>query len=116
MPTPKKITAKQAKQWVGKFVSIRMLNGSAVHGRLVAVRGNRLMLRTENKGAQTKALLPLVLYDIAALGAYGAYGPYSYGAAPYGFGGGYGPYGFGGYGPQGYGGYGPYGFGGAPFF
>lgn len=93
MPTPK----LKAKEWVGKRVSIRKRDGSAVHGKLVAVRGNQLMIQPEGKSVKTKALLPLLLYDVAALGAYGAYAPYGYGGygyggiAPYGYGYGY-PY------------------------
>lgn len=75
-------------------------------GKLIRISGNRLILqRISGKKVQTKALIPLVLFDLLAIGTapYGYGGGYGYGGAPYGGGYGYGhgpvPGPYGGYGP-----------------
>lgn len=86
---------------LGKRVVAVRKDGSRVEGKLVKIRGNRLVLKRvgDKNKAHTNAVIPLVLYDLLAIGT----GPYGYG----GYGGyGYNPYGYGGYG------YGPYGYGG----
>lgn len=104
------VTKKQVMKLVGKNIVAVKKDGSKVMGKLLRVSGNRLILqRVSGKKVQTKALIPLVLFDLLAVGT----APYAYG--PYGYGGG-GPYG--GYGPggPGYGGYGPGpGYGGVPY-
>lgn len=80
-------------------------------GKLLRISGNRLILqRVSGKKVQTKALIPLVLFDLLAIGTApyaGGYGP-GYGGSPYGGN----PYG--GYGYNKYGGYAPGPYGGAP--
>ncbi|CAH1217870.1 hypothetical protein PAECIP111892_04502 [Paenibacillus auburnensis] len=103
------VTKKQVMKLVGKNIVAVKKDGSKVMGKLLRVSGNRLILqRVSGKKVQTKALIPLVLFDLLAVGT----APYAY--SPYGYGGG-GPYG--GYGPgPGYGGYGPGpGYGGVPY-
>ncbi|HZG74257.1 MAG TPA: hypothetical protein VEZ72_00240 [Paenibacillus sp.] len=97
--------ASKAKTLVGHPVAVKMKDGATVAGTLVRMSGDRLYVRTQAVGdakrttashsVRTKALLPLLLYDVAALGAgpyggYGAYGPYGPYGGPYGP---YGPYG-----------------------
>ncbi len=114
--------ASKAKTLVGRPVAVKMKNGATVSGTLVRLSGDRLYVlpqaaggakrTTASRSVRTKALLPLLLYDVAALGA-GPYGGFGGFGVPYG--GGYGGYGgFGGYGP--YGPYGPYGGGGGFWF
>ncbi|MFF2908842.1 hypothetical protein [Paenibacillus sp. NPDC057934] len=101
------VTKKQVMKLVGKHIVAVKKDGTKVSGKLVRISGNRLILqRSSGKKVQTKALIPLVLFDLLAVGT----APYAYG----GYGGA--PYGGGGYGYGGYGGYGPgYGQGGAPY-
>ncbi|ULO06357.1 hypothetical protein H1230_25605 [Paenibacillus sp. 19GGS1-52] len=107
------VTKKQVMKLVGKNIVAIKKDGTRVTGKLLRISGNRLILqRTNGKRVQTKAIIPLVLFDLLAVGtapyAYG--GGYGYGGVPYGGGYGYGgvPYG----GGHGYGGapYPPYGF------
>ncbi|WP_238655058.1 hypothetical protein [Paenibacillus piscarius] len=98
------VTKKQVTKLIGKHIVAVKKDGSKVTGKLVRIAGNRLILqRISGKKVQTKALIPLVLFDLLAIGtapyAYG--GGYGYGGVPYGGGYGYG------YGPGPYGGYGP---------
>ncbi|MNC28492.1 hypothetical protein D3C75_766970 [compost metagenome] len=99
------VTKKQVMKLVGKNILAVKKDGTKVSGKLLRVSGNRLVLqRISGKKVQTKALIPLVLFDLLAVGT----APYAYGGG-YGYGGVPGPYG--GYGPGPvpgpYGGYGP---------
>lgn len=96
------VTKKEAEKWVGKNIVAYKKDGSVVTGKLVKISGNRLMVTpASRKKVHTKAIIPLVLFDLLAIGAspyaYGGYGGYGggYGYPPYGYGGGYGypPYG-----------------------
>lgn len=101
----KSVTRKEAEKWVGKSITAVKKDGTIVTGKLVKISGNRLIVRQPGKKVKTKALIPLVLFDLLAIGS-GPYG-YGYGGYPYGYGYGYGNYG----GYSGYGGYGyPYGY------
>ncbi|MDR0267377.1 hypothetical protein [Paenibacillus sp.] len=108
------VTRKQAQKLIGQHIVAVKKDGNLVTGKLVRISGNRLILqRTKGKNVQTKAIIPLVLFDLLAIGTapfaggfYGGFGPGPYGGAP-----GYGPgpyggapgYGPGPYGVQGYG-------------
>ncbi|MCJ8013304.1 hypothetical protein MUG84_16355 [Paenibacillus sp. KQZ6P-2] len=109
------VTRKQAQKLIGQHIVAVKKDGSLVTGKLVRISGNRLILqRTKGKNVQTKAIIPLVLFDLLAIGT----APF---AGGFGSGFGYGPgLGFGapgigiapgiGYGP----GPVPYGYGGFP--
>ncbi|MFC9707475.1 hypothetical protein JNUCC31_24075 [Paenibacillus sp. JNUCC31] len=114
------VTRDEAIKLIGKNIVAIKKDGTRVTGRLLKVSGNKLVLkRAVGKKVRTKAILPLVLFDLLAVATL----PYAYGPGPgFGPGGpGYGPgYGPGpkpgpGYGPGfggGFGpgpGYGPYG-------
>ncbi|MNJ40211.1 hypothetical protein D3C77_351010 [compost metagenome] len=95
------VTKKEAEKWLGKSITAVKKDGTIVTGKLVKISGNRLFVRQPGKKVKTKAIVPLVLFDLLAIGT-GPFG-YGYGGYPYGYG-----YGYGGYG--GYGGFGyPYG-------
>ncbi|SDF84681.1 hypothetical protein SAMN04488542_11870 [Fontibacillus panacisegetis] len=96
----KTVTKREAQKWLGKSITAYKKDGSIVTGKLVKISGNRLIVRqSSGKKVKTKAIIPLVLFDLLAIGT----APYGYG-----YGGGYGGgYGYGGY-PYGYG-YPPYG-------
>lgn len=107
------VNKKQVMKLVGKNIVAVKKDGTKVMGKLVRISGNRLILQpVSGKKVQTKALIPLVLFDLLAVGtAPYAGGGYGYPGAPYG-GSPYGGYGYGPYGPGGYGGapYPPIGF------
>ncbi|WP_199615664.1 hypothetical protein [Paenibacillus alkalitolerans] len=85
------VTKQQVKSLVGKHVIARKKDGTLVSGKLVKIQGNQLLLRSgKGKTVKTKALLPLVLFDLAAIGA----SPYVYGPYAYSYGGGYPWYGY----------------------
>lgn len=99
-----RVTKKQVIKLVGKNIIAVKKDGTSVSGRLVHVSGNRLIVEPrKGKKVQTKALIPLVLFDLLAIGTapyvYGYPGYPAYPAKPYGagYGHGYGP----GYGPVG---------------
>jgi|CeladaMinimDraft_18_1061708.scaffolds.fasta_scaffold00093_6 hypothetical protein len=88
------VTRAQAKKLVGKKIYALKKDGSVVSGKLVGIRGNRLVLEQPRGKAQVKGLLPLVLFDLLAIGE----SPYGFGGPFYGgfggpFGGGFGPFG-----------------------
>lgn len=96
------VTKGQAKGLIGKHIYVKHKNGSVFSGKLLEVKGDELVFHEENRNkVKTKGIIPLVLFDLLAIGTL----PYAYGGYPYG--GGYG-YGYGGsYGGY-YGGYGFY--------
>lgn len=77
------VTRTQAKQLVGKQIVAMKKDGSRVTGKLLRISGNKLILqRNKGKKVHTKAIIPLVLFDLLAIGT----APYVYGGYP---GGGY---------------------------
>jgi hypothetical protein len=93
---------------VGKNIVALKKDGTRVTGKLVRISGNTLIVAPQKgKKVQVKAIIPLVLFDLLAIGT----APFAYGGFGYdgfGYGGGFGGYG------GGFGGYG--GFGGPGFF
>ncbi|MGP0586362.1 hypothetical protein [Paenibacillus timonensis] len=90
------VTRKEAEKWLGKQVAAYKKDGTVVTGKLVKISGNRLIVRqAPGKKVRTKAIIPLVLFDLLAIGtAPYAFGGVPYGGVPYGgvpYGGGY-PY------------------------
>lgn len=100
-----RVSKELARKLIGKTVYAVRKDGSVASGKLVKIQQNKLYLRPtgsdKGKVVRTKAILPLVLFDLLAIGTL----PYAYGTFGGGFGGGYG----GGYGnkccPQPCGGY-----------
>jgi hypothetical protein len=91
------VTKREASKLIGKHVYAVRKDGSMVTGKLVRIQGTKLHIQPSSKGKKvsTKAILPLVLFDLLAIGT----GPFGYG-----YGGGF-------YGGPGYGAYGnPYGY------
>jgi hypothetical protein len=86
------VSKAQVRKLIGKPIYAVKKDGAKVSGILRGIRGNELILELpKNKKVKTKAIIPLVLFDLLAVGTYsGGYGGYS----PYGYGG----YGYGGYG------------------
>jgi hypothetical protein len=85
------IRKEEVRKLIGQEVYALKKDGSQVSGKLVRIKGNTLFLSSKKaKGVQTKAIIPLVLFDLLAIGT-----------APFAFGG-YGSGGYGGYGYPGY--------------
>lgn len=93
-----KMQRAKLKSLIGKHVVIQHKNGQTISGKLVSVKGNRVNVRPvqANGKAYTKAILPLVLFDLLAIGTapYAGYGYPGYGYPGYGYPG----YGYPGYG------------------
>ncbi|MBB6633644.1 50S ribosomal protein L33 [Cohnella thailandensis] len=71
------VTREQAAKLVGKTIYAKRKDGSVVSGKLVRLSGNELILEVPTgKKARTKAIIPLVLFDLLAIGT-----------TPFGFGG-----------------------------
>ncbi|MGO4109240.1 hypothetical protein [Paenibacillus sp. YAF4_2] len=119
-----KVSKEQARKLVGKKIYAVRKDGSVVTGKLVELRQNKLVLaplkKDKGKVVKTKAILPLVLFELLAIGLWsgggggcgcGGFGCGGCGGGGYGggFGGGYGS--GGGYG-GGFGG----GYGGGNFY
>jgi hypothetical protein len=86
-----RVTRAQAQKLVGRKVYAMRKDGSIVSGKLVRISGDTLILaQPKGKTVRTKAIIPLVLFDLLAIGTT----PFGFG----GFGGGFGGFG-GGFGP-----------------
>ncbi|WP_274652934.1 hypothetical protein [Paenibacillus humicola] len=79
------VSREKAGKLCGKRIYAVKKDGTVVTGKLVRIQGNRLVIEQEKgKRVKTKALLPLVLFDLLAIGTapyygggyYGGYGPY----------------------------------------
>jgi hypothetical protein len=105
------VSKDEAKKWIGQNIDAVKKDGSVVTGKLIGIKGSKLIFAAEKgKVVQTKAIIPLVLFDLLAIGTAGTFGGFGGGFG--GFGGGFGEFGngFGG-------GFGTPGFGfGQPFF
>ncbi|MDF2959845.1 MAG: hypothetical protein K0S39_1580 [Paenibacillus sp.] len=92
----KSVRKQDVRKLLGKTVYAIKKDGSKVSGKLVRICGNQLIIAPKKgKQVRTSALIPLVLFDLLAIGT----SPYGYGGYGYGYGGyPYGGYGYGGYG------------------
>ncbi|MEK0317391.1 hypothetical protein [Cohnella sp. 56] len=84
-----RVTKSQAQKLVGHHIYAVRKDRSVVYGKLVAIKGDSLILeRRKGKQVQTKAIIPLVLFDLLAIGT----APYAFGGWG-GWGGGFGGWG-----------------------
>jgi hypothetical protein len=84
------VPKEEAQKLIGQHIYAVKKDGSVVTGKLIRIKGTELIFASEKGKVQTKAIIPLVLFDLLAIGTTG-------------FDGGYGGYGYG-YGYPGYGG------------
>jgi len=77
------VALSDARKLVGKHIYALDKRGRVVSGKLVSIKGHSLYVRPANaKGqARTKAIIPLVLFDLLAIGT----SPFSFGFSPFGF-------------------------------
>ena len=84
------VTQNRAKALVGKEIYAVKKDGTVVTGKLVQIKGRRLIIKPRHSKVTTKAFIPLVLYDLLAIGTYGGYGGFGgfggYGGYPYTYG------------------------------
>ncbi|MBM7568855.1 50S ribosomal protein L33 [Paenibacillus sacheonensis] len=84
------ISKKELAKYTGKKIYAVKKDGTVVTGTLAQISGNRVVLVQEKgKTVKTKALLPLVLFDLLAIGLFTGFDGFGYG--------GYDGYGYGGY-------------------
>ncbi|WP_256760771.1 hypothetical protein [Cohnella sp. WQ 127256] len=84
-----RVTSSQVRKLVGKQIYAVRKDGSVVSGKLVRIQGNQLVVeQPKGKKVQTKAFIPLVLFDLLAVDTepfgFGGFGGFD------GFGGGFG--------------------------
>jgi hypothetical protein len=92
------IGKEEAKKWIGQNIDAVKKDGSVFTGKLIGIKGSKLIFAAEKgKAVQTKAIIPLVLFDLLAIGTAGSFGGFGggFGGFPGGFGGGFGAPGFG---------------------
>ena len=80
------VTKAQVRRWIGKSIVATKKDGTFVTGKLLKISGNKLIIqRNSAKKVHTKAIIPLVLFDLLAIGtAPYVTGAYGYGGTPYG--------------------------------
>ncbi|MFD0697663.1 hypothetical protein ACFQZT_26660 [Paenibacillus sp. GCM10027628] len=76
---------------VGKQIIALKRDGTSVSGKLVRISGNTLIVAPQKgKKVQVKAIIPLVLFDLLAIGtepfAFGGFGGFPFGGGFGGFG------------------------------
>jgi nitrate reductase NapE component len=87
------VTKKQANKLIGQQVYALKKDGSVASGKLLSIQGTRVILeQKKGKHVRTKAILPLALFDLLAIGTSPFVGGFGY--SPYGYGYGYGYPGF----------------------
>jgi hypothetical protein len=73
------VNRSQAKELIGKQIYAVRRDGSLVQGILTDVNGNELIIKPSDGKVRTKAFIPLVLFDLLAIGTAPFYGGYGYG-------------------------------------
>ncbi|WP_308634041.1 hypothetical protein [Paenibacillus silvisoli] len=71
------VSKKQLSKYYGKKIYVVKKDGSVVTGTLTQVQGNRVVLTQftqENGKAKAKFLIPLLLFDLLAIGLFAGFG------------------------------------------
>jgi hypothetical protein len=77
-----RVSKQGAQKLVGKQIYAVKKDGSVLEGKLLQIKGNKLILAPQNKKVKTSAFIPLVLFDLLAIGT----GPFGFERRPFGFG------------------------------
>ncbi|WP_157257000.1 50S ribosomal protein L33 [Paenibacillus sp. Soil750] len=85
------IRKEDVRKMVGKQIMALKKDGTVVSGKLVRISGNKLIVAPQKgKNVQVKAIIPLVLFDLLAIGTepfgFGGFGGFPFGGG-FGFGG-----------------------------
>ncbi|MCZ8512595.1 hypothetical protein O9H85_09255 [Paenibacillus filicis] len=75
----KAVRKQDVQKLIGKQIYALKKDGTVVEGKLVKISGNRLIVAPKGKQVKTSAFIPLVLFDLLAIGT-----------SPFAFGGGFG--------------------------
>lgn len=62
------VTHSQVRKLVGQRIYAMRKDGSVVSGKLIGIKGNELIMEEPKGKARTQAILPLVLFDLLAIG------------------------------------------------
>ncbi|KIL35922.1 ribosomal protein L35AE/L33A [Cohnella kolymensis] len=62
------VSRSQVREMVGQRIYAMRKDGSVVSGKLIGIRGNELIMEEPKGKAHTQAFLPLVLFDLLAIG------------------------------------------------
>ncbi|WP_346010407.1 hypothetical protein [Paenibacillus sp. SYP-B3998] len=78
------IRKEDVRKMVGKQIMALKKDGTSVSGKLVRISGNTLIVAPQKgKKVQVKAIIPLVLFDLLAIGtepfAFGGFGGFPFG-------------------------------------
>lgn len=72
------VSKQEAKKLIGQSIYAVRPDGTVVTGKLVGISQNKLIMeplkKDKGKHVQTKAIIPLVLFDLLAIGTIGAFG------------------------------------------
>lgn len=85
-----RVSMMEAKKLIGKNIYAVRKDGSVVTGKLVRIQNHRLVLeQPKGKNVRTKAIIPLVLFDLLAIGTapFAGFGFDGFGGGGFGFGG-----------------------------
>jgi hypothetical protein len=79
-----RVTLSEAQRLIGQHIYAMRKDGTVVTGKLMSIKGNELSLKQHDNGkVRTKAIIPLVLFDLLAIGtspfAFGGFGGFGYG-------------------------------------
>lgn len=89
------VSRAQVKKLVGKSIYAVRRDGSVVTGKLIALRGNRLIMSSGKRRGKGRGLkrekartsfffFPLLLFSLISIGSLGFYGGFGYGGFGYG--------------------------------
>ncbi|WP_235886113.1 hypothetical protein [Paenibacillus cymbidii] len=85
------IQRKDVLPLVGKTIYAIKKDGSRISGKLVRISGSKLILEQAKGKVRTKAIIPLVLFDLLAIGTrpfgFGGFDGFGFGGPGFGFGG-----------------------------
>jgi hypothetical protein len=62
------VSKKDVQKLLGQHIYALKKDGSVLKGKLLQIRGNKLFLSHKDKQVKTSAILPLVLFDLLAIG------------------------------------------------
>lgn len=62
------VSRAQARGMIGQRIYAMRKDGSVISGKLIGIKGDELIMEESQGKAHTKAFIPLVLFDLLAIG------------------------------------------------